>query len=168
MASWKQLIQPPAGALPGNLVTKAGIGVIAVLLVGLVLSQSGGDPETEEPDAGEPGVVGQGVVGQLRSRLTQLEERSLLEEQQRARAAAAAAISPPALPPTRSPAAASEPGAAAALPTAGEVELREPSIKEGLRGEHDVLSAVDSRHAADSTETEAPSGFLPSSRAEAD
>ena len=46
MAKWRQPVRPPAGALPGNLVTKAGIGVIAVLLDGLVLSQSGREQET--------------------------------------------------------------------------------------------------------------------------
>ena len=128
MAKWRQLLQPPAGALPGNLVTKAGIGVIGVLLVGLVLSQPGGDPETGDEAGAEPQVSGRGVVGQLRSRLTQLAEQQLTEEENRGREAAAAAAAgsqapaPPTLPPAGNPGGSGEP---APLPTAGEVELRE-------------------------------------------
>ncbi|MCY4658528.1 MAG: hypothetical protein OXF93_01760 [Acidobacteria bacterium] len=127
MAKWRQLLQPAAGALPGNLVTKAGIGVIAVLLVGLVLSQSGGGPATEEGAGTEPQVTGRGVVGQLRSRLTQLEEQRLTEEENRGREAAASAagsstLSPPTLPEAGGT---GQPDDPAPLPTAGEVELRE-------------------------------------------
>ena len=126
MAKWRQLLQPPAGALPGNLVTKAGIGIIAVLLVGLVLSQSGGDPDTEEAAATEPQVTGRGVVGQLRSRLAQLAEQQLTEEENRgeppAGGAGSPAFSPPTLPATAGAGGADDP---APMPTAGEVELRE-------------------------------------------
>ena len=138
MARWKQLLPPPAGALPGNLVTKAGVAVIAVLLVGLVLSQSGGDPEAPEGTAGEPGVAGRGVVGQLSSRLTQLAERRRSEEDTRARQAAAAAAGaasglPPTLPPgPELPGEGTGPDAPPAVPTAGEVELRERLRLEAL------------------------------------
>ena len=127
MAKWRQLLQPPSGALPGNLVTKAGIGIIAVLLVGLVLSQSGGDPETDEGAATEPQVTGRGVVGQLRSRLTQLAEQQLTEEESRGRTAGDGAGSSAPAPPTLPPPAGDSGGAddPAPLPTAGEVELRE-------------------------------------------
>ena len=152
MAKWRQLLQPPAGALPGNLVTKAGIGIIAVLLAGLILSQSGGDPETDEGAATEPQVTGRGVVGQLRSRLTQLAEQQLTEEENRGGAApdgvGSSTLSPPTLPET---AGTGEPDDPAPLPTAGEVELRErlrleaierrarslraPSVVQTFRGE---------------------------------
>ncbi len=138
MASWKQRLQPAAGALPGNLVTKAGVAVIAVLLAGLVLSQSGGDPETGDAGSGEPEVAGQGVVGQLRSRLTQLAEQRRSEEDDRARREAAAAaggspLSPPTLPPAEGvPGAAGGPDEPPPLPTAGEVELRERLRLEAL------------------------------------
>ena len=122
MAKWRQLLQPQAGALPGNLVTKAGIGVIAVLLAGLVLSQSGGDPETGDEAGAEPQVTGRGVVGQLRSRLTQLAEQQLTEEESRDRTAGDGAGSPAPAPPAGDVGGADEP---APLPTAGEVELRE-------------------------------------------
>ena len=133
MASWKQLLQPPSGALPANLVTKAGVGIIAVLLVGLVLSQSGRDSEVEEgATGGEPGVAGRGVVGQLSSRLTQLAEQRRMEEDDRSRRAAADAAAglTTGLPPSLTPTSGLPPGDAGAgdvppLPTTGEVELRE-------------------------------------------
>ena len=138
MAKWKQLLQPPAGALPGNLVTKAGVGVIAMLLAGLVLSRLGGDPEVEDGSGGEPGVVGRSMVGQLSSRLSQLAEQRRIDEDNRSRRAAAAAagqaagLSAP--PPAGSgfPDGGTGPDDAAALPTAGEVELRERLRLEAL------------------------------------
>ena len=137
MAKWRQLLQPPAGALPGNLVTKAGIGVIAVLLVGLVLSQSGGDPEVDDAAIdGEPGVSGRGVVGQISSRLTQLAEQRQMEEDDRNRRAAAAAGPtgglPPTLPTSGLPTTDSGPGDVLLPPTAGEIELRERLRLEAL------------------------------------
>ena len=137
MANWKQRLQPPAGALPGNLVTKAGVGVIAVLLVGLVLSRSGGDPEVED-GAGEPDVVGRSMVGQLSSRLSRLAEQRRIEEDNRTRREAAAADGPAAGLPSTLPAAAEPPGGGTGpddvppLPTAGEVELRERLRLEAL------------------------------------
>ncbi len=139
MASWKQLLQPPSGALPANLVTKAGVGIIALLLVGLVVSQSGEDPEVGDAAAGDadPGVAGQGVVGQIRSRLTQLAERRQMEEEDRNRRAAADAAGPAdGFAPVPPAAPGSVPGDAGSgevpLPTAGEVELRERLRLEAL------------------------------------
>ncbi len=123
MVSWKQLVQPPSGALPGNLITKAGIGIIAVLLAGLVLSQSGGDPASDEA-AADPEVVEEGLVGRLRSRLTQLEDRRRFEEDDRARRAAASVPTPAAPPGAQGPGGAESVGAEA-VPTDREVELRE-------------------------------------------
>ncbi len=133
MAKWRQLLQPPAGALPGGLVTKAGVGVIAVLLAGLVLSQSGGDTEAPGSPAGDPEAAGQGVVDQIRSRLSRLAEQRQIEEQSRAgRAVAAAAELSAGRPPTLP----GSPGSAGAdvppPPTAGEVELRERLRLEAL------------------------------------
>jgi len=137
MAKWRQLLQPAAGALPGNLVTKAGVGVIAVLLVGLVLSQSGGDPEVDEAaSGGEPGVSGRGVVGQISSRLSQLAEQRRMEEDDRNRRAAAAAGPtgglPPTLPASGLPATDPGPDDVPLPPTAGEVELQERLRLEAL------------------------------------
>ncbi len=125
MAKWRQLLRPPAGALPGNLVTKAGIGVIAVLLIGLLLSQSGGGPETPDATAGEPQAAGQGVVGQIRSRLAQLADQRQTEWENRGAADAESPPAPPTLPPAgNGPGGGSGPDGAAP-PTAGEAELRE-------------------------------------------
>ena len=138
MAKWRQLLQPPAGALPANLITKVGVGVIAVLLAGLVLSQSGGDPEGGyDAAAGEPGAPGRGVVGQLSSRLTQLAEQRRMEEDDRNRSDAAAAGPTGGLPPTLPPASGppqgdAGPGDVPPLPTAEEIELRERLRLEAL------------------------------------
>ena len=137
MAKWKQLLQPPAGALPGNLVTKAGVGVIAVLLAGLVLSQSGGDPETEDAAGSEPEAAGRSMVGRLSSRLSQLAEQRRIDEDNRARRAAAAAAGPaaglsPTPPASGFPDGGTGPDDAVPLPTAGEVELRERLRLEAL------------------------------------
>ena len=141
MANWKQLLQPPAGALPANVVTKAGIGAVVVLMTALVLSQLMTGGEDTEADAGagvEAGVVGQGMLGSLQARLGQLQEQRLLDQARRAReeqraaaeaAAAAAAVTPLAALPPPVAGVASAPGIAPGQPppllTAGEVELQE-------------------------------------------
>ena len=121
MASWKQLLQPPAGALPANLVTKAGVGVIAVLLAGLVLSQSGGDRDSDGAATGEPETAGEGTVGQIRSRLTQLEDQQRSAADDRAETAddTGSTFSPPA------GYGSGGSGVDGLPPTAGELELRE-------------------------------------------
>ncbi len=125
MASWKQLLRPPAGALPANLVTKAGVGIIAVLLVGLVLSQSGGDPDTDDAATGEPEAAGEGTVGQILSRLTQLEDQQLSDADSRAGTTddPDSTFTPPPAGHTLGASGAS--GADGVPPTAGELELRE-------------------------------------------
>ena len=50
MSRWKQLVKPPKGALPGGVVTKAGIALIAVLVAGMLFSSSLTGPE-EDPMA---------------------------------------------------------------------------------------------------------------------
>ncbi len=122
MVSWKQLLRPPAGALPANLVTKAGVGIIAVLLAGLVLSQSGGDPDTDGAATGEPEAAGEGTVEQILSRLTQLEDQQLSDADSRA-----GTTDDPDSTFTPSPAghALGASGADGVPATAGELELRE-------------------------------------------
>ena len=140
MALWKQLLQPPAGALPGHLITTVGVGVIAVLIVGLVLSQSGGDPEPNVVTIDDTGVVEDGLVGRLRSRLTQLEAAQQLAELRRAQQAAAtqaAAQAQAARPPDVAPDGAPPSGTVGSadrsgLPTDGEIELRERLRLEAL------------------------------------
>ncbi|WP_420449242.1 TrbI/VirB10 family protein [Candidatus Palauibacter sp.] len=49
MSRWKQWVKEPKGALPGGIVTKAGIALITVLVAGLFLSSSlSGPDETAE------------------------------------------------------------------------------------------------------------------------
>ncbi len=124
MAKWRRLLQPPAGALPGNLVTKVGVGVIAVLLAGLVLSRPGDGPEAPAAGGGEPAAAGEGTVGQILSRLGRLEDQQLIDAAARAGTADTdAAGSAPGPPPSGH--AAGRSGAEGGLPTAGEMELRE-------------------------------------------
>ena len=140
MAHWKQLLQPPAGALPGHLITTVGVGVIAVLIIGLVLSQSGGGPEPDVAAIDDTGVVEDGLVGRLRSRLTQLEAAQQLAELRRAQQAAAAqaaAEAQAARPPDVAldgapPSGMVGPADRSGLPTDGEIELRERLRLEAL------------------------------------
>ncbi len=54
MSRWKQWVKEPKGALPGGLVTKAGIVLIAVLIAGLLFSSSLAGPGEDEAAAGAP------------------------------------------------------------------------------------------------------------------
>ena len=45
MSRWKQWMKEPKGALPGGMVTKAGIALITVLVAGLLLSSSFSGPD---------------------------------------------------------------------------------------------------------------------------
>ena len=55
MTFWKQVSTRPAGALPQNLVTKAGALLLMVLLVGLIVSVSfGGGGEDEAAPGVDP------------------------------------------------------------------------------------------------------------------
>ena len=92
MAQWMQRLKPPAGALPSNITRTIGVGALAVLIMGLVLSSiwTGGSVEDGERLPGsEPGLTGAEQVAQLNSRLTDIQEAHQ-RQQQRAAAAAAA------------------------------------------------------------------------------
>ena len=54
MSRWRQWVKEPKGALPGGIVTKAGIVLIAVLVAGLLLSSSLSGPGEDEAVAGAP------------------------------------------------------------------------------------------------------------------
>ena len=54
MSRWKQWVKEPKGALPGGLVTKAGIVLIAVLVAGLLFSSSLAGPGEDETAAAAP------------------------------------------------------------------------------------------------------------------
>ena len=77
MAQWMQKLKPAAGALPGGIVRKFGIGFCAVVILGLGLStiMTDGTLDEAEPLAGsEPNLTGAGQVAQLTSRLTDIQE----------------------------------------------------------------------------------------------
>lgn len=73
MSRWKQLVKQPKGALPGGIVTKAGIALIAVLIAGMLFSWSLTGPEADpmaisppEPRAVDDR-VGRALQGRLRA-----------------------------------------------------------------------------------------------------
>ena len=54
MSSWKQWVKQPKGALPGGIVTKVGIVLIAVLVAGLLFSSSLSGPDEDAAGTGAP------------------------------------------------------------------------------------------------------------------
>ena len=70
----RPITAPPQGALPANLVTKAGVILLTLLFVGLIFSVSltgGGGPASGEPlTAGEP-TVDEGVLRRFQSQVAQ-------------------------------------------------------------------------------------------------
>ncbi len=73
MSRWKQWIKEPKGALPGGIVTKAGVVLIAVLVAGMLFSSSltGPDEDPMAPAPAEPQAVderaGRAFAGRLRA-----------------------------------------------------------------------------------------------------
>ena len=77
MSRWKQWARPPEGALPGGIVTKAGIALMGVLMAGLLFSWSLAGPEetgTEAPPP-EPQAVDEGMGRALEGRIRAETER---------------------------------------------------------------------------------------------
>ena len=89
MSRWKQWVRPPEGALPGGIVTKAGVVLIAVLVGGLLFSWAMTGPQEADtlvalPDAQ---AVDDGMGRSLQERaFVQEAERQTLEAAARARA----------------------------------------------------------------------------------
>ena len=54
MSRWKQWAKEPKGALPGGIVTKAGIALIGVLIAGLLFSSSLAGPDEDAAVTGAP------------------------------------------------------------------------------------------------------------------
>ena len=73
MSRWKQWIKEPRGALPGGIVTKAGVALIAVLVAGMLFSSSLTGPEEDPMAPGPPeaqavdGRAGRAFEGRLRA-----------------------------------------------------------------------------------------------------
>ena len=100
MSRWKQWLKEPKGALPGGIVTKAGIALIGVLVAGMLLSSSLTGPEEDPmaPAAPEARAVddraGRAFEGRLRAEAERHAQQAAAEdaraEQERRRAEAAA------------------------------------------------------------------------------
>ena len=89
MSRWKQWVSPPEGALPGGIVTKAGVVLIAVLVGGLLFSWAVTGPEEDATALGflpEARAVDDGMGRSLQDRIRQEAERQTLEAAARARA----------------------------------------------------------------------------------
>ena len=88
MSRWKQWVSPPEGALPGGIVTKAGVVLIAVLVGGLLFSWAMTGPQEADTLVALPEAqaVDDGMGRSLRNRIRQEAERQTLEAAARARA----------------------------------------------------------------------------------
>ena len=88
MSRWKQWVRPPEGALPGGIVTKAGVVLIAVLVGGLLLSWAMTGPQEADTLVALPEAqaVDDGMGRSLQARIRQEAERQTLEAAARARA----------------------------------------------------------------------------------
>ena len=89
MSRWKQWVSPPEGALPGGIVTKAGVVLIAVLVGGLLFSWAVTGPEEDATALGflpEAQAVDDGMGRSLRNRIRAEAERQAQQAAARARA----------------------------------------------------------------------------------
>ena len=88
MSRWKQWVRPPEGALPGGIVTKAGVVLIAVLVGGLLFSWAmTGPEEADAPGAlPEAQAVDDGMGRSLEGRIRAEAERQAQQAAARARA----------------------------------------------------------------------------------
>ena len=88
MSRWKQRVRPPEGALPGGIVTKAGVVLIAVLVGGLLFSWAMTGPQEADTLVALPEAqaVDDGMGRVLQGRIRQEAERQTLEAAARARA----------------------------------------------------------------------------------
>lgn len=86
MSTWKRLVSKPAGALPSNLVGKAGVLLITVLLIALVLSISLTSDDPDDPAAGDTvdtrqPIVTPAITRGLRNQIEQQQRQQEYEEQ---------------------------------------------------------------------------------------
>ncbi len=88
MSRWKQWVSPPEGALPGGIVTKAGVVLIAVLVGGLLFSWAMTGPQEADTLVALPEAqaVDDGMGRSLEGRIRAEAERQTLEAAARARA----------------------------------------------------------------------------------
>ncbi len=151
MSRWKQWVSPPEGALPGGIVTKAGVVLIAVLVGGLLLSWAMTGPEEDAPALGflpEAQAVDDGMGRSLRNRIRQEAERQTLEAAARARAELERRQAAAAEEMARLQAESEAPNTAALIPgvSAAESELREALRLEELERRTRSLRALPVAH----------------------
>ena len=144
MSRWKQWVRPPEGALPGGIVTKAGVVLIAVLVGGLLFSWAMTGPQEADTLVALPEAqaVDDGMGRSLRNRIRQEAERQTLEaaaraELERRQAAAAGEMA-------RLQTESETPNTAALIPgvSAAESELREALRLEELERRTRSLRAL--------------------------
>ena len=151
MSRWKQWVSPPEGALPGGIVTKAGVVLIAVLVGGLLLSWAMTGPQEDATALGflpEAQAVDDGMGRSLRNRIRQEAERQAQQaaaragaELERRQAAAAEEM-------VRLQTESETPNTAALIPgvSAAESELREALRLEELERRTRSLRALSVAH----------------------
>ena len=147
MSRWKQWVSPPEGALPGGIVSKAGVVLIAVLVGGLLFSWAVTGPEeaTTAPGAlPEAQAVDDGMGRSLQARIRQEAERQTLEAAARARAELARRQAAAAEEMARLQTESETPNTAALIPgvSAAESELRESLRLEELERRTRSLRAL--------------------------
>ena len=145
MSRWKQWVSPPEGALPGGIVTKAGVVLIAVLVGGLLLSWAMTGPQEDATALGflpEARAVDDGMGRSLQNRIRAEAERQAQQaaaraELERRQAAAAEEMA-------RLQAESETPNTAALIPGIGaaESELREALRLEELERRTRSLRAL--------------------------
>ena len=147
MSRWKQWVSPPEGALPGGIVTKAGVVLIAVLVGGLLFSWAMTGPEEDATALGflpEAQAVDDGMGRSLQARIRQEAERQTLEAAARARAELERRQAAAAEEMARLQAESEAPNTAALIPGVGpaESELREALRLEELERRTRSLRAL--------------------------
>ena len=165
MSRWKQLAGMPEGALPGGIVTKAGVVLIAVLVAGLLFSWSVGGPADDGAATAAPPEprpvddrAGRAFEGQIRAdterqaQLAAADEARAREDRRRAAADADTTRSEP-----REP----NPGDAPGMGQA-EWELREAlRLEEIERGTRSLRSPPVTQSYRDASEARAGASAAP-------
>ena len=147
MSRWRQWVRPPEGALPGGIVTKAGVVLIAVLVGGLLFSWAMTGPQEDAPTLGalpEAQAVDDGMGRSLQARIRQEAERQTLEAAARARSELARRQAAAAEEMARLQTESEAPNTAALIPgvSAAESELREALRLEELERRTRSLRAL--------------------------
>ena len=144
MSRWKQWVRPPEGALPGGIVTKAGVVLIAVLVGGLLFSWAMTGPQEADTLVALPEAqaVDDGMGRSLQNRIRQEAERQAQQAAARARAELAPRQAAAAEEMARLQAESEAPNTAALGIGAAESELREALRLEELERRTRSLRAL--------------------------